>query len=139
MINLTKILNNFYILRQNVLASFSALFAFLNVKIYLIILFIINLTCWFFARYINSAIDQAQIALHYSVDFGIDLYGDIKKIYILPLLGIIIIIVNFVILSVLARFNTKDINFNSHLLFLAALISNIMLLGAIISIYIINF
>jgi len=139
MLNLSKILNSFYILRQNASVSFSTLLSLLNVKIYLIILAVINFSCWFLARYIDSEIDQAQIALHYSVDFGIDLYGDKSKIYILPLLGTIFIVINFVILSVLTRFNIKDINFNSNLLFLAALISNIMLFGAIISIYIINF
>jgi len=139
MINLSKLLNSFYLARRNMSASFSTLFSLLSVKIYLIILAVINFSCWFFARHIDSEIDQAQIALHYSVDFGIDLYGDKNKIYILPLLGAIFIVINFIILSVLARFNIKDINFNSHLLFLAALISNIMLFGAIISIYIINF
>ena len=139
MLNISRIINNFYSWKQNIKVSFSTLFSYLNVKIYLVILLFINLTNWLFTRYITSEIDQPQIALHYSVDFGINLYGDINKIYILPLLGTIFIVINFVILSILARYNVKDIKFNSHLLFLTALIANIMLLGAIISIYIINF
>ena len=110
MLNISRIINNFYSWKQNIKVSFSTLFSYLNVKIYLVILLFINLTNWLFTRYITSEIDQPQIALHYSVDFGINLYGDINKIYILPLLGTIFIVINFVILSILARYNVKTLN-----------------------------
>ena len=112
-------------------------FELLYVKVYLIILIILNLFSWFTSYYINLKIDNDRMALHYNVDFGIDYYDDSEKIYIIPLLGLIIILINTTIGIVINDY--KDRRFISHILFSAALVSNIILMAAISSIYLINF
>ncbi len=113
------------------------LFSYLYIKIYFIFLLLINLLIWLTSFSIDSKIDGNQIALHYNVDFGIDYYGDKNKIYIIPLLGFIIILVNLFFL--INMYKSRDRKFISHVLLTSALVSNIILLIAIISVYLINF
>jgi hypothetical protein len=113
------------------------LFSYLYIKIYFIFLLLVNFLIWLTAFSIDSKIDGNQIALHYNVDFGIDYYGDKNKIYIIPLLGFIIILVNLFFLINMHK--SRDRKFISHVLLTSALVSNIILLTAIISVYLINF
>ena len=135
--NSLKLFNIFYIFQKNSANAFSCVFAFFYVKVYLFFLFFVNILIWFFARYIKIATGTEQIALHYTVDFGIDFYGDAGKIFIIPLLGLIIILFNFIIVLILSQ--NKDFILFSHILLIAALLSNVVLLAAILSVYLINF
>ncbi|MFH0891996.1 MAG: hypothetical protein V1867_04405 [Candidatus Falkowbacteria bacterium] len=117
--------------------NFLRSFYYRHVKIYSFVLLAVNAIIWLIARFIGSNIDTDQIALHYNVDFGIDYYGDTEKIYIIPLLGLIIIVVNFFLYVNLSP--RKDRKFISHILLAAAGIANIILLTAIVSIYLVNF
>ena len=112
---------------------------FLFVKVYLGFMLAVNSLVWILAIYIFARIDQPMMALHYSVDFGIDHYGQSKNIFIIPVLGLIFIFFNIALLLVVGLYNKRDIKFLTHLLLVSALIANIMLLAAVISVYLINF
>jgi len=137
MFNLSKLVNSLYFLRQNFISFFSKFFSYLYIKIYLIILLIINILIWLTAHFIDVRIDEELIALHYNVDFGINLIGGVEKIYIIPLLGLAIILINFILSASVNR--SRDGIFISHILFITAMMVNLVLLVAIVSIYLINF
>jgi hypothetical protein len=137
MLKSAKFSNFFYKIRRDWLSGWVDLFSFLHVKIYLLIIIILNLAIWLSTRYIAKAIGSELIALHYNVDFGINLIGEATKIYIIPFLGLIIILINLVLLNIVSRH--KDRKFLAHILFLSALISNLILLAGLASIYLINF
>jgi len=129
--------NNLYIKWPKSKRYLSDIFSELHVKIYLVILFVLNSITWFAAKYIHEEIGAEQIALHYSVDSGIDFYGNIDKIYIIPLLGVFIILINFLLYSTIIIY--KDRRFISYILFTTSLLCSIVLLISIISVYLINF
>lgn len=123
--------------KKNIAKRIAIFLSPVYIKAYLIFLTIINLFIWSTAYYINSKIDNERMALHYNVDFGIDYYDSSEKIYIIPFLGLIIILINSFIGIITNEY--RDRRFISHILFSAALISNIVLTAAIASIYLINF
>lgn len=139
MVNLNKILSYLHLTKQTLHYSLWELLSYLHVKIHLSILILINLLIWFVAIYIVTSVDQPQIALHYSVDFGIDLYGNTNKIYTVPILGLVFIAINTIIALAINRYTREGIRFITHLLLISAIISNIMLLASLVSIYLINF
>ena len=130
-----NLLNSFHSWRQILVEQMLCVFSLFYVKIYLIIFIIVNSLNWTVAFIINKNVTQDLIYLHYNVIFGVDLIGSAKKVFIMPLLGLIIILIN----SVLIFFIYKQEKFIIHLLLSAALLSNLFLLAAIASIYLINF
>lgn len=114
----------------------SELFFYLHVKVYIALAAAANIFLWGFAAYIISVIGEEQIALHYTVDFGIDYYGPCGKIYILPALGILIILLNLALAINMSR--RRDVRIISHLLLVSALAVNLLLLMAMASVYLIN-
>ena len=136
---LAKLQDFWYETRIDFLKSFSYVWSFLHVKILLVIIFTINIINWLFARFIDQEVGLEKIALHYSVDFGIDLYGDTKNIFIIPVLGFIFIFFNFFLVLFISKYVKSDIKFISYILLVSALIANIILLVSTTSIYLINF
>ena len=137
MVKYSKTFNIIYNIKQNTYYLVSDIFSYLYVKIYISFLLIINILNWISARYIYTEIGDKLIALHYNVDFGVNYIGKAREIFIIPFLGLIIIIINFILILFLNRY--KDKRFFHHILFNSALISNLVLLASIISIYLINF
>lgn len=136
-LNIAKIFNNILYSREKWYKNFLYFLKYTFIRIYLVILLIFNGIIWYSAIYIDTHIKEERIALHYNVDFGIDYYGNTNKIYIIPLLGILIILINVFLLSNISGY--KDRKFIAHLLLSAALLANLILFTAIISIYLINF
>ncbi|MFA6391431.1 MAG: hypothetical protein WCW66_01575 [Patescibacteria group bacterium] len=65
-----------------------------TIGIGLLVAMIINLGAWVVLYlYIKPSLDP--IYLHYNIYFGIDLIGDWYEIYIIPLSGLLIILVNY--------------------------------------------
>ncbi|MFA4833396.1 MAG: hypothetical protein WC619_00935 [Patescibacteria group bacterium] len=137
MFDLSKIDENFYLLRQKFFGAFSYLSGYFFIRLYFIFLFGANLLIWLAAYFINASVSQDLVVLHYNIDFGVDLIGSVKRIYIIPLLGLIIILVNAVLIFIFSR--RQDFKFFSHLLLTASLAVNLFLLIALGSIYLINF
>jgi len=134
-----RLLKNFYFFRRNYYKSLLEFWSYLYIKIYFGFAIVFNIGLWLWARSINSNIGQEQMALHYSVDFGIDLYGDATRVFFIPLLGLMVIIINCFILLSLGRYRFGDAKFVSHILLVSALVTNFILFAAILSIYFINF
>ncbi|MFH0923344.1 MAG: hypothetical protein V1825_01285 [Candidatus Falkowbacteria bacterium] len=130
-----KFLNYFNLSNKVLLSSAFDLLGFMYVRVYLIVLVIVNLLNWAAALFINKNVSQKLVFLHYNVNFGVDLIGDVSRVYVIPLLGLVIIVVNFILLT----FIHKHSKFIVHLLLGAALMANLFLLAAIASVYLINF
>ncbi len=96
----------------------------------------LNLLSWLFAAIIQRSIGSGLAVLHYNVIFGVDLIGDATRIYVLPLLGMGLYIVNFLLAATLG---SKQERFVSYLLIGAAGIGNIIILAAVYFVYIVNF
>lgn len=137
MLNISKLSIQLQSAKKEINDILSDLLAYLYVKIYLGFLIFTNIIIWLMSFFIDSKIDSDQMALHYNVDFGIDYYGDKNLIYIIPVLGILITLINFTLLTTMSR--SRDRRFIAHILLAAALICNIILLTAQISVYLINF
>lgn len=105
------------------------------IRIYLIFLFFLNLINWLAARAIKKGSSQDLIILHYNVDFGINYIDAAGKIYIIPLLGFLIALVNFSILLAVH----KQSRFIAHALLAAAVLCNIFLSAGLAALYLINF
>ena len=130
-----KFLNYFNLSNRVSWNSVFDLLGFIYVRIYLIVSIGVNLLNWSTALFINQNVSQKLVFLHYNVNFGVDLIGDVSRVYIIPLLGLIIIVVNFILLI----FIHKHSKFIVHLLLGAALMANLFLSAAIASVYLINF
>ena len=135
--DLSKFYDNFYLLRQKFFGAISYLFGYFFIRLYFIVLLGLNLLIWLIVYFINVSVSQDLVVLHYNIDFGVDLIGSVERIYIIPLLGLIIILVNAVLIFIFSR--SKDFKFFSHLLLAASLAVNLFLLIALGSIYLINF
>jgi hypothetical protein len=129
--------NVYYPIKNATKEQLITAFTSLSAKIYLVIILLLNISMWLGARYIARKVGTEQMALHYSVGFGIDYYGDTIRIYTIPLLGFLIALLNFILFTVVS--NYRDKNFIGHILFSASVAANIILLASLLSIYIINF
>jgi len=137
MIIWTKLYHDWHIFSDKVQYSFTQAFEPLYVKIYLIALFGINATLWFFTWLFYKQVKGDLIILHYNVDFGVDLIDQPKKLFIIPALGLFCLILNFLLIL----FFTKDKNFKvvANILLGAAMLVNIFLALSVGPIYLINF
>ncbi|MCU0679040.1 MAG: hypothetical protein MUC28_01160 [Planctomycetes bacterium] len=107
------------------------------VKIFSVFIILINFSTWLMAFYIDKLISGEQIALHYNVDFGINLMGSVKEIYIIPVLGLIVFLINLILLINISR--GRERQFTTQVLMSASLLCNITLLASIGAVYLINF
>lgn len=130
-----KLLNDFYLGRVWLAESVLRLVSFRFVRIYLLLLFILNVANWFLALYVNQAVSQSLVVLHYNVNLGVNLIGRVGDIYIIPTLGLSFIVINFLLLLNLF----KRSRFIAHLLLGFTLPANLFLIAGTIAIYLINF
>ncbi len=112
-------------------------FSFLFVRVYFIILLLLNLALWYLAFFMYRKSNQDVAILHYNVDFGIDLIGNKINFFVIPLLSLIFIIANLIVLLLLVK--KKDFKFWSHFLLSFLLLFHCFLLMSVISTYLINF
>ncbi len=137
MLRVGQITHYIQVLKRQINNVINDLFFFYFFKIYLAVFLFLNLSLWIAAIYIKKAIDEPRIALHYNVDFGIDYYGSVNQLFILPILGLIIFIVNVLIFSIVR--NQKDRKFIGHILCAVAVLVNLILLIGIFSVDLVNF
>lgn len=133
----SRFLDFFYLKKDDIKNSLSALFSATYIRFFLITNTIINIIIWIIARRVTSLSDDDNLTLHYNVEKGIDLYGSADKLYILPALGLFVFVFNFLIFCFLN--NKKDRIFISYILLGSAFFVNIILIIAIISLYMVNF
>ncbi len=78
--------------------------------------------------------EQIAIPLHYNIHLGVDLYGVWWRIFTISLIGLIILIVNFVLSG--AMWSRDKVI--SHYLWIASVISELILLVAITFVILLN-
>jgi hypothetical protein len=117
--------------------AFATIFRFRPSFIYLGLVVFWQLVAWFQVWFIDKNLSSEVLVLHYNVDFGIDLVGNPSQIYLYPLLGIGVFLINLIILAILH----KDKNFKIlvHFLLGAAVLFGLFLSVALLSVYLINF
>ena len=139
MSKLENLANSLEALKQELFKCGRELIIQSGIKAYLFFALALNLANWLGARHIYANIGQPRMALHYSVDFGIDLYGDRGHIFVIPLLGLVFIVFNAALLLAITIYNKRDSRFLAHLLLASVVIANIALLIALFTVYLINF
>lgn len=106
------------------------------IVIWLVILSLaINLSEWIILKVFIKPVDF-PIILHYNVYFGVDMVGNYKSVFLIPLIGLALFLVNF--LLSLYFYRSKE-RIASYLLLMAALMIQLSLLVAALSIIIINY
>lgn len=107
-----------------------------HIIVWLLILgFLTNLIDWVILRIWIKPVDFS-IILHYNVYFGVDLIGSYKQTYVLPMIGLILFMVNF-LLSVF--FYEKKERIASYILLIATLMIQLSLIVASVGIILINY
>lgn len=134
-IDWSKLLNHFHLSRVRLAEHVLYLIGFGFVRFYLLFLFCLNIINWLLAYYVNKNVSQNLVVLHYNVNLGVNLIGNVRDIYIIPTLGLAFIVINFLLLLNIHRRN----RFLIHLLLNFSLLINLVLIASIISIYLINF
>lgn len=137
-ISLKKISNSLYLFWHELGEFLSELFSYTETKLYFVGTIIVNALAWLatYQIYHSSPLSQ-EIALHYNVDFGINLIGAAKNIFVIPAVGLIILVLNILLLFGLRK-NFSDKRFNRQLILAFTLIANLFLLIATIILYIVN-
>lgn len=142
MIDANKILSQIYLIKSKAKDGIAVFWGYLYIKIYVLSAVILIFLNWFFSYFINNKISQGLVALHYNVDFGINLIGNASEIYIIPALGLFIALINSILTIVVNRQRFDDKNtarLLSHFLLGGALFSNLFLLISLAFVYLINF
>ena len=128
---------NFYAFRQKAWSALGAVWRFRPVRFYLIVALVLQFIAWWEAIYVFRHLSGSRLVLHYNVDFGVDLVSDPARIFLYPVFGLGIVLLNFVLAAVFNhRPNHKLL---TKLLFAAADLFGILLILALFSIYLINF
>lgn len=130
-----KITDYIYFARKDLTDICWYLIGFLYIKIYLIIILVLNILNWVSVYYISSLVSQNLVILHYNVNLGVSLIGDISKIYIIPCLGLLFTLFNLVLLLNIY----KESKFVIHLLLSSSIAVNLILLMSAVALYLINF
>ena len=142
MIDTNKILNYIYLIKSKTKEGIVVFWEYLYVKIYVTGVIILVSLNWYFAYFINSKVSQDLVVLHYNVDFGINLIGDVSRIYIIPAIGLFIFFINsgLAIIVNRQRFdNTNTTRLLTHFILGGALLANLFLLISLAFVYLINF
>lgn len=101
-------------------------------RLILISAFVLNLISWLFLYFhlplLKNRADNSSVILHYNIYLGVDFLGEWYKIFIIPTLGLAILVINFV----LSYFLYHKERFLSYFLTgISGLVQIILLLAAI--------
>lgn len=123
-------------LKNKVRSFFQQEFFQSRVVIWLLVLSLVaNIANWIILKIFVKAVDF-PIILHYNVYFGVDMFGNWKRVFILPLMGLILLLVN---LSLSLYFYKNKERIASHVLLMATLMIQLSLVVASASLIIINY
>ena len=106
------------------------------IPIWLIILSLaVNLIDWIILKIFVRPVDF-PIIIHYNVFFGVDMVGNYKLVFVLPLIGFALFLINF-FLSI--YFYRRKERIASYLLLMTALMIQLSLFVSALSVIIINY
>ncbi len=137
MLGLSKIYHYLDLARGKISYNSAEVFGLLFVRIYLVVLVLQNISLWGFVWLFARRVGDSLTVLHFTVDFGIDLVGDAQRLYMIPLLGLFVSVLNFLLLFVFLK--NKNFKFVAHLLLATAILVNVLLSLALGPIYWMNF
>jgi len=126
-----------YTVGQIIWRAFLHIWRFAPAKFYLIFNILLQIVAWWQAFSIKSRLSGDLLILHYNVDFGVDLIGEPNRIFYFPLIGLLVLLFNFILTAVLCR--RRDTRPMTHLLLGASLIFSAFLILALFAIDLINF
>jgi hypothetical protein len=137
MLGLSGIYHYFDLIKDKVVYNLAEVFGMLFIKIYLAVLALQNISIWVFIWLFARRIGGSLAILHFTVDFGIDLVGDASKLFMIPILGLFVSVLNFLLLFVFLK--NKNFKLIAHLLLATAFMVNVFLSLALGPIYWMNF
>jgi len=120
--------------KNKLTAIAKSLWSFFYIRVYLGLVLFFNLANWTFALIVEYRSTLDQVVLHYNVDFGVDLYGTTSRLFLIPLAGLLIFLVNLLVIANIERHE----RFIIHCLLATATIANLLLLIAQMSLYFYN-
>lgn len=121
--------------KQNFKATASGYFHLTASRVYLAVFVLLNLIAWIMAHLLKLNVNEELIFLHYNIIFGRDLIGVASKIYLWPLLGLGLIILNLVV--VLGLY--KKYKVLTQILLVGAAVANLIIILSLYSLYLVNF
>jgi hypothetical protein len=137
MLGLSRIYHYLDLIKDKVVYNMSEVFGMLFIKIYLTLLALQNISIWVFIWLFARRVGGSLAILHFTVDFGIDLVGDASKLFMIPVLGLFVSVLNFLLLFVFLK--NKNFKLIAHLLLATAFMVNVFLSLALGPIYWMNF
>jgi len=121
--------------RKNFKATARDFFHITWTRIYLVIFIFLNLIAWILAHLLKINVDQDLIFLHYNIIFGRDWIGQTGMVYLWPLMGLGLIFLNLaVVLGLYKKYKVL-----TQILLVAAATSNVIIILALYSLYLVNF
>ncbi len=132
-----KISHNLALFRNNLAGAWSEVFSWPFSRWGAVVALVLNLLDWLASFFLYRSLGDELTVLHYNIDFGIDLVGHRAQLFINPVLGLSLIILNLVLLLFFAR--QKHFKFVSYLLWNTAALANFFLLLGVLAVYLINF
>jgi len=106
-------------------------------RYYLIVFVILQLSVWAQAFSIKNSLSGELLVLRYKIDFGANLVGDPKMIFIYPLFSLLVILFNILLVLILSRH--KNFRLFSQLLLGGALFFSALMTLYLLSVYLVNF
>jgi hypothetical protein len=126
-----------YTAGKKVGVALSAVWHFVPSRLYFLIVALLQIAAWSQAGFIYRHLSGDLLILHYNVDTGIDLVGNPAHIFIYPLFGLGIFVLNLILTAALYR--REDWRIFNHLLLSVAALFGFFLNLVLLSIYLINF
>ena len=127
----------FYTSLQRLGEIVNSILKFYPAKLYLAAILLLQALIWFQAISINRRLSSDLLILHYNIDFGVNSVGSPEKIFLYPLLGLAVAIINFVFVTFFVR--RKESKFMAHLFLGSATFFEVFLSLALLAIFLINF
>lgn len=125
----------FYVSNDDLKIGLNELYQDGQTRLFILTALFFNILIWVASILFTANLKDDVVALHHNIYFGINLIGDSRQVYFIPLLGLIILVIN-IVFSFLIR---MEGGFFTRLFTASAILINIFLLLGLGSIILINF
>lgn len=129
--------SNFYRFKEKAGAALGVIGRFYPTRYYGGAFLVLQIISWLQAILIKNNLSGDVLVLHYNVNFGIDLVGDPTRIFLYPISGLLIGLLNLTLATLIYRHG--EFKYLTHLLLGAVVVFNCLLVSALLAIYLINF
>ncbi|MFA5000127.1 MAG: hypothetical protein WC545_02105 [Patescibacteria group bacterium] len=127
----------FYAKRRAIAEAIATFWRFRPVRLYFFIFWPLHILTWLEAFFIRKNLSGNFLVLHYNVDFGVDLVSGPNRIFVYPLYGLAVFLINFSLGVFLTR--RPDWRLFAHFLLAGLVLFSALLVLALMFIYLINF